>query len=134
VDTTIVPFLNEEGRPYQYVAIRADITTRKKAEEEVIKANREKESVLNRISDGVVSVDNDWRYTFLNDAAMATHPWSKEETLGKVIWDVHPEMAGTVFWDKYHEAMQTKKVVEIESHYAPMDIWFSVKVYPSSDG
>ena len=102
--------------------------------EQLIKAYREKETVLNRISDGVVSVDNDWRYTFLNDAALATHSLGKEGTLGKVIWDVHPEMKGTIFWDKYHEAMHTRKVVEIEDHFAPMDIWFSVKVYPSSDG
>ncbi|HEV7779811.1 MAG TPA: PAS domain S-box protein [Chitinophagaceae bacterium] len=95
---------------------------------------QELEIVLNRISDGVVSLDNEWRYTFLNDAAMATHPLSKKETLGKVIWDIHPGMKGTIFWDKYHEAMRERKVVEIHEHYAPMDIWFSVKVYPSSDG
>ena len=98
------------------------------------KKEKELEMVMNRISDGVVSVDTNWRYTFLNDAAMATHPLGKEQTLNKIIWDIHPEMKGTVFWDKYHEAMATKKVVEIENYYPPMDTWFSVKVYPSEDG
>src|SRR3989440_9004403 len=49
VDTTIVPLLNAEGKPYQYVAIRADITERKHAEGEVLQLNAQLEQrVINR--------------------------------------------------------------------------------------
>jgi PAS domain S-box-containing protein len=43
VDVTIVPFLNDQGKPQRYVAIRTDITERKAAGEKIARLNAELE-------------------------------------------------------------------------------------------
>ena len=49
VDTTIMPFLDEHGKPRQFVAIRADITKRKLAEALVSKSEEQFRTLANSI-------------------------------------------------------------------------------------
>lgn len=85
VDTTIVPFLNEEGKPYQYVAIRSDITERKRGEEELLKKIKE-------ISDYKYALDESSIVAITNQKGIITHvndnfckisKYSREELIGK---------------------------------------------------
>jgi two-component system, chemotaxis family, sensor kinase Cph1 len=46
VHTTIVPFKNSQGKIYQYVSIRTDITERKKVEEALAEKNKELETIV----------------------------------------------------------------------------------------
>jgi len=52
VDTMIVPFLNDKGKPYQYISIRYDITTNKESEQMIrdLAYNDQLTSLPNRTS------------------------------------------------------------------------------------
>jgi diguanylate cyclase (GGDEF)-like protein/PAS domain S-box-containing protein len=92
VDTTIVPTLNTEGKPLQYVAIRADITERKHAEEAVKESLATSENAIKELADqkfaldqhSIVAVtDVQGTITYVNEKFCAISQYSKDELIGR---------------------------------------------------
>src|SRR4029078_12024252 len=79
VDTTIVPFLNAEGKAYQNIAIRRRITAPQRAEEQI----KEQAALLDQAQDAILVRDLDQSILFWNKGAEKIYGWAAEEGNGK---------------------------------------------------
>ena len=140
VDGSVIAIREAEGRISGYLGILRDITERRSAEEALNAANRRADAILERMCEAFFGVDDRWRYTDVNDRAVAQagKAWgreaSAEELLGRNCWDLFPETVGTAFDRELHHAVREQHMVEFETYWAPANAWLEVRAYPSSDG
>lgn len=124
----------ENGTIRGAIASIHDITARERALEDIRESRRQVIDILNSISDAFFALDNDWRFTYLNDKAVEILGKKKEELLYKEIWDEFPEAIGTAFYSEFHKARQTRQQVSFNELYPPFHRWFEVHAYPYENG
>ncbi len=87
--------------------------------------------ILESITDGFITLDTEWRYTYVNEQAQRMIDSSRDELLGKTVWGVFPELVGTPVDQELRRAMESQVTVGFEYHYETLDAWYAIRAYPS---
>ena len=83
VAATIVPFLDANGLPKEYISVRTDITKRKKLEQELAHERSFLERITANLGKGVMVLDREERCTFLNPEAERLLGWTLAQLKGQ---------------------------------------------------
>ncbi|MDS0260122.1 PAS domain-containing protein [Haloarcula sp. S1CR25-12] len=91
-------------------------------------------TVLSRVTDAVVALTTDWRYSYANDAALALLDTPRAALLGEVIWEVFPALQGTQIQRTFERALATQEPETLEWYWEPADQQLEVRCFPSPTG
>ena len=125
---------DEQGNLRGYAKIARDDTHRKQIEDTLQQSNQRTKNILESITDAFFTLDFEWRFTYLNKQSELLLQRSREELLGKNLWDEFSDAIGSRFEQNYRRAIREQVAVTFEEFYPPLDTWFDVHAYPSPEG
>ncbi|WP_254762750.1 PAS domain S-box protein [Natrinema marinum] len=98
-------------------------------------ARGDPEEVYGRITDAFVALDEEWRFTYLNERAQELINPDGRRLVGARIWEEFPATLGRKFKPKCEQAIADGETVSFEEYYPePLEAWFEVRAYPSETG
>ena len=108
----------------------------KQAKESLERSNIAMLDMLESISDGFFSLDDHFVVTYFNKAAERLLGRKSWEVLGHNLFEAFPEVKGSIFEDKYAQAINEKISLSFETYFGvkPYENRYAVRVYPREDG
>jgi signal transduction histidine kinase/PAS domain-containing protein len=94
--------------------------------------------VIESITEPFVVHDAEWRFRFINEPAAALFRQSPgashEPPLGRVLWEVYPDIVGTVFEREMRRAATERRPISFEAFYPGRGEWIVLSCFPLADG
>ena len=94
----------------------------------------ELEEVFERIDDGFFALDDEWRFTYVNERAERLLGAAETELYGEVFGDTLPEVAESGASEAFRRAVDRQEPVSREAYLDAFGAWFEFHAYPSESG
>ena len=119
------PVLTDQGE-VEYIIHRV--------EDAATKSNQDAIEILESITEGVFTLDRQWRFDYMNRAGYRIMERPLGSLTGKVLWEAYPGLEGTVFWHSYHRTMYQREKSSFTAFYANRNCWYEVTTFPAPEG
>jgi PAS domain S-box-containing protein len=86
------------------------------------------------MSDAVFALDAEWRFTALNRNTERLFGEYREDLRNRTIWEIFPELKGSVFETECRRAVREGHEVSFELHWMRSDLWLTVHGFPRPSG
>lgn len=92
--------------------------------------------LLERMSDGFIALDREWRIVYMNRAARGMGEAPGDDVIGRSHWEQWPNTVGTEVERQYRRAMETQRAAHFEHRYVLPDreFWHRIDAYPDANG
>lgn len=90
--------------------------------------------VIKRVTDAIVEVDSEWRFTLANQQAEELYEMDEEYLHGRCFWEVFSEALDSRFEEEYRQVMETREPTSFVEYFSGLDGWFDINAYPKNNG
>jgi PAS domain S-box-containing protein len=125
---------DQHGRVIAIHGAFQDISELMQAKLAAEKLESQLERMLEKITDGFYTLDRNWNFTYLNTQAELLLERRREDLLGRNVWEEFPEALGITLEFRYRKAVEERTTERFTLFFAPLNRWFEVNAYPSSEG
>lgn len=132
--TRLTPIFDETDRCVEIIGASRNITEQKTAERTLRKTNRRLVNILESTHDAFLSVDREWRVTYMNPKAEQLCRRSRSMLLGKNLWEEFPQGVETKCYEALHRALAKQVSVELEEHFELCGLSLHINGFPSQNG
>ncbi len=128
-----------------HVAVVLDRTQEMERRREAEQALRDKEAqlhvadrrlaeVVHGMTESCFVLDAEWNFVFANDRSEKLLMHSREQLLGRSLWDVFDKLIGTPLEGCYRQVMAERVPLSVEAFSPIAERWLDVRLFPSGDG
>lgn len=111
-----------------------DITNEKRALIRADKSEADYKEFIDRITDGFIALDKDFRYVYVNNKIGELVHRDPKSLIGKNVWEEFPEAVNSLTYKAFQTAFREQRFISNIDYYEPLQLWQENYIYPSPEG